>query len=119
MARYRNPRPRTTQAPSTDNPRRPSPRALREMRAAFRDLVRLNPRAASATLDVLEIVANRTGSTRVRIVSRPYGRRPDSVRAAVARSREARLRAVERRVVGHLRLLRRNDRTGTGRSWGC
>jgi hypothetical protein len=36
-------------------------------------------------------------------------RRPASVRAAVARSREARLRAVERRLVGHLRYLRRLD----------
>jgi hypothetical protein len=35
--------------------------------------------------------------------------RPASVRAAVARSREARLRAVERRLVGHLRYLRRRD----------
>ena len=35
-----------------------------------------------------------------------------SVRAAVARSREARLRAVERRLVGNLRYLRRHDRAG-------
>ena len=31
------------------------------------------------------------------------------MRAAVAKSREARLRAVERRLVGHLRYLRRRD----------
>lgn len=31
------------------------------------------------------------------------------VRAAIARSREARLRAVERRLMGHLRYLRRRD----------
>lgn len=36
-------------------------------------------------------------------------RRPASVRAAVARSREARLRAVERRLMGHLHYLRRHD----------
>lgn len=36
-------------------------------------------------------------------------RRPTSVRAAVARSRESRLRAVERRLMGHLRYLRRRD----------
>lgn len=35
--------------------------------------------------------------------------RPASVRAAVARSREARLRVVERRLMGHLRYLWRRD----------
>jgi hypothetical protein len=39
-------------------------------------------------------------------------KRTASVRAAVAKSREARLRAVERRLVGHLRYLRRHDRAG-------
>lgn len=43
---------------------------------------------------------------------RPLGRRPDSVRAAVARSREARLRAVERWLGAHLRFLRRKDPDG-------
>jgi len=43
---------------------------------------------------------------------RPLGRRPESVRAAVARSREARLRAVEGRLVGHLTYLRRRDPDG-------
>ncbi len=40
---------------------------------------------------------------------RPLGRRAESVRAAVARSREARLRRVERRLVAHLRFLLRRD----------
>jgi len=43
---------------------------------------------------------------------RPLGRRPASIRAAVARSREARLQAMERRVAGHLRYLRRYDPDG-------
>ena len=59
MSAHRNPRPKVPKPPRTHNPpRRPSPRTLQEMRAAFRDLVRQNPRAASATLDVLEIVAS-------------------------------------------------------------
>ena len=59
MSKHRQPRPRKVpKPPSTDNPRTSSPRALREMRAAFRDLVTQNPRAASAALDVLEIVAS-------------------------------------------------------------
>jgi len=45
-------------------------------------------------------------------VSRPYGRRPDSARRAVARSRQARLRAVERRLLARLRYLRRHDPAG-------
>jgi len=36
-------------------------------------------------------------------------KRPASVRAAVARLREARLRTVERQLMGHLRYLRRYD----------
>lgn len=43
---------------------------------------------------------------------RPTGRRPDSVRAAIAKSREARLGAVERRLTASLRYLRRHDRAG-------
>jgi len=43
---------------------------------------------------------------------RPLGRRPASIRAAAVRSREARLRAMERRVAGHLRYLRRHDPDG-------
>ncbi len=43
---------------------------------------------------------------------RPLGRRPESVRAAVARSREARLRRVERRLAAHLRFLLRRDPAG-------
>ena len=39
---------------------------------------------------------------------RPPGRRPDVVRAAVAKSREARLRAVERGLTRHLRYLKRH-----------
>lgn len=39
-------------------------------------------------------------------------KRPASVRRAVAKSRNARLRAVERRLVGRLRYLRRHDRDG-------
>lgn len=39
-------------------------------------------------------------------------RRPASERAAVAKSREARLLAVERRLVGQLRHLWRRDRDG-------
>jgi hypothetical protein len=39
-------------------------------------------------------------------------RRPESVRRAVARSREARLRAVERGLTRHLRFLWRHDRDG-------
>ena len=63
MRRHRNPRPSLPKSPSPDNPpRRPRgpypPRALQEMRSAFRDLVRQNPRAASAALDVLAIVAH-------------------------------------------------------------
>ena len=63
-ARHRNPRPRVPRPPSPDNqPRRHlrgfhPPRALQEMRAAFRDLVTGNPAAASAVLDLLEIVAS-------------------------------------------------------------
>ena len=59
MSNHRNPRPKVPKPPRTHNPpRRPSPRTLQEMRAAFNALVRQNPRAASATLDVLEIVAS-------------------------------------------------------------
>jgi hypothetical protein len=36
-------------------------------------------------------------------------KRPASVRAAVAKSRETRLGAVERRLTGHLRFLKRHD----------
>jgi hypothetical protein len=43
---------------------------------------------------------------------RPLGRRPESVRRAVAKSRAARLRDVERRLVGHLAYLRRHDPDG-------
>jgi hypothetical protein len=43
---------------------------------------------------------------------RPVGRRPERVRAAVAKSREARLRAVERRLLGYLRFLRRHAPSG-------
>jgi hypothetical protein len=43
---------------------------------------------------------------------RPLGRRPESVRRAVAKSRAARLGAIERRLVGHLRFLRRKDPDG-------
>lgn len=43
---------------------------------------------------------------------RPLGRRPASVRAAVAKSRETRLRAVERRLLARLAFLRRHDRDG-------
>ena len=69
MHRHRNPRPKLPEPPSTSNPpRRPSPRTLQEMRAAFRDLVRLNPRAASATLDVLEIVAHSKRRRAMRLV---------------------------------------------------
>src|SRR5688572_25341185 len=39
-------------------------------------------------------------------------RRDASVRAAIERSRGARLRRVERRLVGHLRYLRQHDRAG-------
>lgn len=39
-------------------------------------------------------------------------KRPASVRAAVAKYREARLRAIERRLVGQLRFLRRKDPDG-------
>jgi len=42
----------------------------------------------------------------------PLGRRPDSVRRAVARSRAVRLRAVERRLTRHLRFLKRHDPDG-------
>ena len=58
MRYHRNPRPNVPKPPTTHNPRTASPRALREMRAAFRDLVAQNPRAASAALDILEIVAS-------------------------------------------------------------
>ena len=58
MRSHRNPRPRVPKPPSPHNQPRHQPRALREMRGAFRDLVRQNPRAASAVLDVLEIVAH-------------------------------------------------------------
>jgi hypothetical protein len=69
MSKHRNPRQRLPKRPPTHNPPpRPSPRALQEMRAAFRDLVRLNPRAASATLDVLQIVANANRSRAMRLV---------------------------------------------------
>lgn len=43
---------------------------------------------------------------------RPLGRRPESVRAAVAKSREARLRRIERGLLGHLRFLKRRDPDG-------
>jgi hypothetical protein len=43
-------------------------KALQEMRTAFRDLVRLNPRAASATLDVLEIVASSNRQRSMRLI---------------------------------------------------
>jgi len=43
---------------------------------------------------------------------RPLGRRPESVRRAVVKSCEARLRAVERRLAGHLRFLCRKDPDG-------
>jgi hypothetical protein len=39
-------------------------------------------------------------------------KRPAHVRAAVAKSRAARLRAIERRLVGQLRFLRRRDPDG-------
>lgn len=69
MRTHRNPRARVPKPPSTDNrPHTFTPRALQEMRAAFRDLVRLNPRAASATLDVLEIVANSNRRRSMRLV---------------------------------------------------
>lgn len=55
MREHRNPRKRLAKQPSTDNP--PSI-DRRELSAAFRALVRQNPRAASAVLDVLQIVAN-------------------------------------------------------------
>ena len=63
MHNHRNPRQRLPKPHPTHNPPRRSrgthpPRALREMRAAFRDLVKQNPRAASAALDVLAIVAH-------------------------------------------------------------
>jgi len=38
------------------------------MRAAFRDLVTLNPRAASATLDVLQIVASASRRRTMRFI---------------------------------------------------
>jgi hypothetical protein len=38
--------------------------------------------------------------------------RSASVRRAVAKSRECRLRTVERRLLGHLRFLKRHDRDG-------
>lgn len=41
---------------------------------------------------------------------RPLGRRSASVRAAVAKSREQRLRRVERRLLANLRYLKRHDR---------
>jgi hypothetical protein len=44
--------------------------------------------------------------------ARPPGRRPESVRRAVAKSRASRLGAIERRLVGHLRFLRRRDPDG-------
>jgi len=46
------------------------------------------------------------------VTRRTPGRRPDSVRRAVAKSRATRLRTVERRLVAHLRLLERHDRAG-------
>lgn len=62
MATHRNPRPRVPRPQPTHNPRRTGgfhpPRALQEMRAAFRNLVTGNPGAASAVLDILEIVAS-------------------------------------------------------------
>jgi hypothetical protein len=39
-------------------------------------------------------------------------KRSAHVRAAVAKSREARLRGVERRLTAHLRFLKRRDREG-------
>lgn len=69
MPKRRHPRPRLPKPPSPDNPpRRPSSRALREMRDAFRALVKQNPRAASATLDVLQIVASSDRQRAVRLV---------------------------------------------------
>jgi len=50
---------------------------------------------------------------------RPAGRRPDSVRRAVARSRAARLRRVERVVGEHLRYLRQHDRDAYEAFVGC
>jgi hypothetical protein len=76
---HRNPRPRVPRQPTPANPPRRRRgtrarravnfpvRALQEMRVAFRDLVRLNPRAASTTLDLLDIIssANRQRSMRL------------------------------------------------------
>jgi len=65
MRSHRNPRARVPKPRPTHNF---PPRALQEMRAAFRDLVRLNPRAASAVLDVLEIVASASRRRSMRLV---------------------------------------------------
>jgi hypothetical protein len=54
MRKHRNPRPRLPKQPSTHNPTQ----VRREMSAAFRALIRLNPQAASAVLDLVEMVAN-------------------------------------------------------------
>ncbi len=43
---------------------------------------------------------------------RPLGRRPDVIRAAVAKSRESRLRAIERGLNAQLDYLHQNDRDG-------
>ena len=75
-ARHRNPRPKVPKPPSAHNPPpRPrtavehwAPRNRRELTDAFGALIRQNPQAASATLDVLEMVANSPRRRAMRLV---------------------------------------------------
>jgi len=76
MRRHRNPRPKVPKPQSTHNPPPRSrtavehwaPRNRRELTDAFGALIRQNPQAASATLDVLEMVANSPRRRAMRLV---------------------------------------------------